>query len=206
MGQGYGPYLPPGGGPLTYQEAAARIIPAGRAYLGRIDAAASADLVTASVLAIPARLSRDNNVTGTDLAILVAAAESLLAVGLLDLVPGDIEAPPGHREPLAGDDEVARLINERPKARRHGDFAKADVIRERLQRSGIELRDTATGTRWQALQLPGQTLCRWPRGRMLEFGEDPAGLVLEGPRADEQPRGDTWLDSRLRPAAQLGML
>lgn len=43
---------------------------------------------------------------------------------------------------------VASKIVERAQAREHKDWAKADQIRDELQRAGIELDDTADGTRW----------------------------------------------------------
>lgn len=43
---------------------------------------------------------------------------------------------------------VSSKIVERAQAREHKDWAKADQIRDELQRAGIELDDTADGTRW----------------------------------------------------------
>jgi cysteinyl-tRNA synthetase len=47
------------------------------------------------------------------------------------------------------DAEVEALIAEREKAREAKDFARADDIRDELAAMGIELEDTATGTRWR---------------------------------------------------------
>ena len=45
--------------------------------------------------------------------------------------------------------EIDRLIREREAARKKGDFATADTVREELSRQGIELRDTMSGTEWK---------------------------------------------------------
>jgi cysteinyl-tRNA synthetase len=44
--------------------------------------------------------------------------------------------------------ELASLIREREDARAERDFARADEIRDRLRQSGIDLLDSASGTRW----------------------------------------------------------
>ena len=45
--------------------------------------------------------------------------------------------------------EIERLINERREARHARQFARADEIRQELERQGILLEDAATGTRWK---------------------------------------------------------
>jgi len=47
--------------------------------------------------------------------------------------------------------EVAALLARRDKARKAGDFAAADGIREELKKMGLELIDTPAGTRWRKL-------------------------------------------------------
>jgi len=44
-------------------------------------------------------------------------------------------------------DEIKQLINQREEARAAGDFKKSDKIRERLKKEGVELKDTADGTK-----------------------------------------------------------
>ncbi len=46
-------------------------------------------------------------------------------------------------------DEIERLIGERREARHARQFARADEIRQELERQGILLEDAATGTRWK---------------------------------------------------------
>jgi len=45
--------------------------------------------------------------------------------------------------------EIEQLIEQRNAARRAGDFARADEIRDALINRGIELEDTRDGTRWK---------------------------------------------------------
>lgn len=141
--------LPAGGQPRTYDQAASQLRDdAARSYLAQLDEAVSADLNTAQALATLTQFSRDATLAAGDLAVLVSAAEALLAVGLLDLVPEDLDAPAA--DVALAPDEVDRLLGERAEARRRGDFAAADAIRDRLDQAGIELRDTPDGTIWKA--------------------------------------------------------
>jgi cysteinyl-tRNA synthetase len=71
----------------------------------------------------------------------------VLAIGLLDLVPGDLEATAAGT--IVERDEVEILLRERAEARHRGDFAAADDIRRSLDQAGIELRDTPGGTVWK---------------------------------------------------------
>lgn len=137
--------LPADGRPLNCAEAADRLADAGLSHLERLDQAVSADLNTAHVIAMLTQLSRDPELPARELAALVSAAEALLAIGLLDLAPEDLDVTDTSPEPQ----EVEILIRERATARRRGDFATADGIRDRLNRMGIELRDTPVGTTWQ---------------------------------------------------------
>jgi cysteinyl-tRNA synthetase len=139
--------VPTGDCELSYDEAAARVEGSAQAWLRQLDEAVSADLNTAQAVAVLTNLSRDADLAPEDLAALVAAAEALLGVGLLDLVPEDLD-PPAPELPLQ-DDEIEQLLRERDEARRRGDFATADELRARLERSGVEVRDTADGTTWR---------------------------------------------------------
>jgi cysteinyl-tRNA synthetase len=46
--------------------------------------------------------------------------------------------------------EVDRLVEERDEARRAGDYARADEIRDHLRRHGVVLEDFRHGTLWRA--------------------------------------------------------
>jgi cysteinyl-tRNA synthetase len=135
------------GEPLAYAEAASRVSDAGRAYLGELDEAISTDLGTPQALAVLSRLSRDPAVADDDLRVLAGAFESLLAIGLLDLDPDDVERSPTELTLAPG--EIERLLGEREAARRRRDFGAADEIRAGLERSGVEIRDTPNGTVWK---------------------------------------------------------
>jgi cysteinyl-tRNA synthetase len=47
------------------------------------------------------------------------------------------------------DEAVEERIAKRNEARRRGDFASADKIRDELQTAGVILEDTKAGTRWK---------------------------------------------------------
>ncbi len=49
------------------------------------------------------------------------------------------------------DQKVLDLIEERAEARKNRDFAKSDEIRDTLKEMGIEIKDTADGTKWKKM-------------------------------------------------------
>ena len=49
------------------------------------------------------------------------------------------------------EDEARRLADERRQARREGDFARADELRDRIRRLGFEIMDTPSGSRLRAV-------------------------------------------------------
>lgn len=52
-------------------------------------------------------------------------------------------------EEKAIDEEIEKMIHEREQARKSGDYAQGDEIRDALKRRGILLEDTAKGTLWK---------------------------------------------------------
>jgi cysteinyl-tRNA synthetase len=52
------------------------------------------------------------------------------------------------------DSEVRALVNEREQARKLKDYARADVIREKLSERGIVVQDTPEGPIWRRLSTP----------------------------------------------------
>ncbi len=88
-----------------------------------------------------AKLAEEGRLSGS------AAGEILGAVRYVNSVLGVIR--PAAFEKMKADSEVERLIEEREGARRSGNFARADEIRERLDSMGILLEDTAGGIRWR---------------------------------------------------------
>lgn len=106
----------PGGHPLVYAEAVVRLAGPAREYLAHLDDAVSSDFNTAQALAVLTQVSRDSTLAADDLAVLVSASEALFAVGLLELVPEDLDHPSVER--LLEADEIARLLGEREEAPR----------------------------------------------------------------------------------------
>lgn len=47
------------------------------------------------------------------------------------------------------DDQIDSMVERREAARRDRDFARADQLRDELQKAGVELEDSADGTRWR---------------------------------------------------------
>ena len=60
-------------------------------------------------------------------------------LGLLDSGPADDRLP----------DDIQALVDAREEARRQKDWAKADQIRDQLQKAGFIVEDTSDGPRWK---------------------------------------------------------
>jgi len=78
----------------------------------------------------------------------IKAGEAGIAVGVAERTVGNgcasaapVESP--------SDEDVEKQIAERGVARRRGDFALADQIRQNLAKAGVILEDTKAGTRWK---------------------------------------------------------
>jgi cysteinyl-tRNA synthetase len=72
------------------------------------------------------------------------------------LPPADLAQPAmgnGHtgavKAELLSDEEIERWVAERNEVRRKGNFARADEIRQYLQKAGVILEDSKLGTRWK---------------------------------------------------------
>jgi cysteinyl-tRNA synthetase len=50
---------------------------------------------------------------------------------------------------LPSDEEIGRWVAKRDEMRRKGNFARADEIRQNLQKAGVILEDSKIGTRWK---------------------------------------------------------
>jgi len=77
-------------------------------------------------------------------------------------IPESVPAAAGAEAAIAGnghegvpltqfltDEEIGRSIDERNEMRRKGDYARADEIRQNLQKAGVILEDSKAGTRWK---------------------------------------------------------
>ena len=105
------------------------------------------DLNTPKAFAELSVLAKNLSMAGTD-AEKAAAKGALLASGkLMGLLQHDAEA----WFQGGGDDRIESLIEERKTAKQNKDFAKADLIRQNLEKNGIILEDTSQGTRWKRI-------------------------------------------------------
>jgi cysteinyl-tRNA synthetase len=130
-------------------EPAAALGEAARAHLDAFDAAMSDDLNTAKALAEVAAASRDNSVTDAELSALARGFDAVLAVGLSDLAPVDLDLKRTGVD--VTDAEVEALMAERTSARLARNFAKSDRLREQLVSLGVAVEDHPDGTsswRW----------------------------------------------------------
>ena len=108
------------------------------------------DLNTPAALAALNRLARETQQAGEDdergrLAAALRASGALL--GLLQDAEGWTALRAARDD--VDSDEIDRLVAQRAEARERRDFAEADRIRDELDARGIELEDTADGTRWR---------------------------------------------------------
>lgn len=127
--------------------------PLGAAAAGHLDAfdrAVSDDLNTPRALAAVFAASRDDRLTDTDLTVLANRFDAVLAIGLADLSPADLDLK--RRDAAMTDEEVAALVAERDAARAARDFARSDQIREQLVGAGVAVEDHPGGEstwRWR---------------------------------------------------------
>jgi cysteinyl-tRNA synthetase len=77
-------------------------------------------------------------------------------------IPASVTAPTGAGAAIAGnghgsapmpglltDEAIGQAIAERDEMRRKGNYARADEIRQNLQKAGVILEDSKAGTRWK---------------------------------------------------------
>jgi cysteinyl-tRNA synthetase len=138
---------------LIERYASARVEPAAwlgaaaQAHLDTFDAAMSDDLNTAKALAVVSTAARDDAVTDAELSALAEQFEAVLALGLTDLTPADLEAQRGDGD--ISEEEIEARLAERNAARSAKDFATSDRIRDELAAKGVALEDSSTGTTWR---------------------------------------------------------
>jgi len=65
------------------------------------------------------------------------------------LIPGDGQTPAASAIQALTEEQIGKWIAEREEARRKGNFARADEIRQNLQKAGVILEDGKAGTRWK---------------------------------------------------------
>jgi cysteinyl-tRNA synthetase len=115
------------------------------AHAARLKAAMDNDFGTPEAMAVLFELAAEANRTKS------AQAAGLLKAlgGTLGLLQGD---PKAFLQAGAGLDEatILRMIDARAAAKKAKDFAEADRIRKQLLEQGIVLKDSPTGTTWEA--------------------------------------------------------
>jgi cysteinyl-tRNA synthetase len=121
------------------RDAASPLGPSAQAYLDAFDQAVSDDLNTARALVAVYGAATDESVTNGELNTLAAEFDSVLAIGLTDLTPADLETK---RDDL-DDAAIAALVAERDAARAAKDFARSDALRDQLKEMGVEVMDQA---------------------------------------------------------------
>jgi cysteinyl-tRNA synthetase len=140
---------------LLDRYAAARTAPAAELgaaahrHLDAFDAAVSDDLNTAKALAVVAGASRDESLADPELRALAGEFDAVLAIGLTDLAPTDLDLKRAHVEVRDGD--VDALMAERVAARAARDFARSDDLRNQLVQLGVAVEDHPDGSsswRW----------------------------------------------------------
>lgn len=98
------------------------------------------DLNTPRALASMWSVVKSNELDPSEKLTLLDDYDRILGIGLSSVKP---------KEEIGLDEQAEKLIKEREEARRSKDFALADEIRDRLKEMGIDITDTATGTKWK---------------------------------------------------------
>ena len=111
-------------------------------HLDAFDAAISDDLNTAKALAVITASSRDNALTDAEVSALAREFDAVLAVGLIDLAPGDLDLKRAGVD--VTEERVEALMAERMTARLAKDFAKSDDLRGQLVSLGVTSRTKPT--------------------------------------------------------------
>ena len=134
-------------GPLpeirTFEEASSRLSGAGLAVLDAIDDSMSEDLNTPRVLA-ELQVALRSDLGREDLSVIAAAALWLLGLDLGKLG----EEPVGGAGDGVATEEIESLVQAREQARSNKQWAEADRLREELAALGVQVVDTAEGSRW----------------------------------------------------------
>jgi cysteinyl-tRNA synthetase len=134
--------------------AARELVPAddksAASYVEQLDEAISADLATPRVLALLQESLKDTSLSEDGLRVVVAAADSLLGLGLATLDAREVEGRRSVSSLSAGEVEtIERRVSERTQARKEKNWARADEIRAELDKLGVQVTDTPSGPTWE---------------------------------------------------------
>jgi cysteinyl-tRNA synthetase len=108
-------------------------------YLEAFDQAVSDDLNTPRALASVIAASRDDRLSDADLTALASQFDEILAIGLSDLAPADLDLKP--KDAAITENQVDAMVARRNAARAARDFATSDQIREELAAAGVTVED-----------------------------------------------------------------
>jgi cysteinyl-tRNA synthetase len=117
----------------------AQLSAAAVSYLDAFDQAVSDDLNTPRALASVIAASRDDRLSDADLTALASQFDQVLAIGLTDLSPADLDLKP--KDAAITEREVVDLVERRNVARAARDFATSDQIRDELAAAGVTVED-----------------------------------------------------------------
>lgn len=131
----------------NYDEARGQLGENGRLALDRFDAAISDDLGTPRALAEFQGALRAADLSTHDKAVLAAAADQALGLGLDGLAAGGPHDT-AVLVPSVPAKHIEELVAARETARKRRDWATADQLREELASLGVQVTDTQDGPRW----------------------------------------------------------
>jgi cysteinyl-tRNA synthetase len=116
----------------------------------QIDEAIASDLATPRILAVIQDVLRDPALSLDGRRAVIAAADSLLGLGLATLQPRQVDSRPAASDLSPEELQVIeRLVAERSQARNARDWAKADEIRDELDQLSVVVTDTPNGSVWE---------------------------------------------------------
>jgi cysteinyl-tRNA synthetase len=124
-------------------EPADQLSAAATSHMQAFDQAVSDDLNTPRALAAVIAASRDDRLSDADLTALASQFEQVLAIGLTDLSPADLDLKPS--DTAITEREVKSLVARRNAARAARDFATSDQIRAELAAVGVTVEDHPGG-------------------------------------------------------------
>ena len=110
-------------------------------YVEDFNSSISDDLNLPKALAVVWMLLKDKELTDSEKLSLILHFDNVLGLDLEETAADNTES--------GVDQEVLDLIKDREEARKAKDFAKSDEIRDQLKNMGIEIKDTADGTKWK---------------------------------------------------------
>ncbi len=116
-------------------------------WIEKYDTAISQNLNTPQAISLVFELTSTANLSADVTLRLLGICDIVLGLKLLELTPEDLNIRPKNSALTEAD--VEALIAKRNDARKSGDYALSDSIRDELASNGISLRDTKDGILWE---------------------------------------------------------